>query len=147
MLMQAVVIEVQWERVLVLDLDTRQQVLVNTPDAPWLRPGDLVRIWYNGVMTRSNPPQIYALEISAAPQSGRPPLPPGTRPPAPCPSNVCPPFGRPPVFYPPVVLPPVVRPPFNRPQPPRPPSGRPPQGRHPSARPPQEGSRPPRNRR
>ena len=64
MLMQAVVIEVQWERLLVLDLDTRQTILVNTPDARRFRPGDLIRIRYNGVMANSIPPQISASNIA-----------------------------------------------------------------------------------
>ena len=36
MIMQAVVIEVQWGRLLVLDLDARQRVLVNTPEIPFV---------------------------------------------------------------------------------------------------------------
>ena len=63
MIMQAVVIEVQWGRLLVLDLDARQRVLVNTPDASRFRPGDTIRIWYDGVMTASIPPQINAQSI------------------------------------------------------------------------------------
>lgn len=77
MLMQAIVIEVQWGRLLVLDLNTRQNVLVNTSDARWFSPGDMVRIWYNGAMTNSIPPQISALSITAVPQN---PLPPVVRP-------------------------------------------------------------------
>ncbi|WP_186567046.1 hypothetical protein [Lawsonibacter celer] len=115
MLMQAIVIEVQWGRLLVLDLNTRQNVLVNTSDARWFSPGDMVRIWYNGAMTNSIPPQISALSITAVPQN---PLPPVVRPP--CPPNVC----RPPVVFPPIFFPPVVHPPFGRP-----PSGRPPHNR------------------
>ena len=40
--MQAIVLEVQWGRLPVLDLDTRQRVLVNTPMAQFFRPGDPV---------------------------------------------------------------------------------------------------------
>ncbi|MDD3346877.1 hypothetical protein [Oscillibacter sp.] len=121
MIMQAIVIEVQWERLLVLDLDTRQQVLVITPDAVRFRPGDFVRIWYNGVMTRSIPPQIYALRIAAGPWENFPPVRPS-----------------PPVISPPVVFPPVFRPPFF----PRPPHD------HPGNRPPHDhpGNRPPHRR-
>jgi len=77
MIMQAIVIEVQWGRLLVLDLDTRQQVIVNTSEFRRFRTGDLVNIWYNGVMTKSIPPQITALGIIAV-QGEMPPLfPPG----------------------------------------------------------------------
>lgn len=108
MIMQAIVIEVQWNRLLVLDLDTRQRVLVNTPDARFYQPGALVRIWYNGVMTRSIPPQISALRITVMPSDDVSPNPP----PAPCPPNRCPPMVRPPVVFPPSVRPPFARPPF-----------------------------------
>ena len=91
MIMQAIVIEVQWGRLLVLDLDTRQQVIVNTSEFRRFRTGDLVNIWYNGVMTKSIPPQITALGIIAV-QGEMPPLfPPGV---APCPPNVCPPVSK-----------------------------------------------------
>lgn len=94
MLMQAVVIEVQWERLLVLDLDTRQTILVNTPDARRFRPGDLIRIRYNGVMTNSIPPQISASNIAVIPRDTVPPA-------------VFPPAVFPPVFFPPIVRPPA----------------------------------------
>ena len=105
MLMQAVVIEVQWERLLVLDLDTRQTILVNTPDARRFRPGDLIRIRYNGVMTNSIPPQISASKIAVIPRDTVPPA-------------VFPPAVFPPVFFPPIVRPPAGCrrcPPFARP--------------------------------
>lgn len=99
MLMQAIVIEVQWGRLLVLDLNTRQNVLVNTSDARWFSPGDMVRIWYNGAMTNSIPPQISAQRIELIPA-------------------VFPPTVRPPIFFPPVVRPPFgcrgCRPPRRR---------------------------------
>ena len=44
MIMQAIVIEVQLGRLLVLDLDTRQQVIVNTSEFRRFRTGDLVNI-------------------------------------------------------------------------------------------------------
>lgn len=98
MFMQAIVIEVQWGRLLVLDLDTRQQVIVITQDANQFRPGDFIRIWYSGAMTRSIPPQIYALRIFSQPW-GNPapvrPFPPVFRPPF-----HRPPMGRPPHDYP-----------------------------------------------
>lgn len=105
MLMQAVVIEVQWERLLVLDLDTRQTILVNTPDARRFRPGDLIRIRYNGVMANSIPPQISASYIAVIPRDTVPPA-------------VFPPAVFPPVFFPPIVRPPAGCrrcPPFARP--------------------------------
>lgn len=117
MIMRAIVIEVQWGRLLVLDLDIRQQVIVITPDASQFLPGDFIRIWYSGAMTRSIPPQIYALRIVSEPRESPPPVRP-----------------LPPVFFPPVVFPPISRPPF-----PRPPIGRPPHDH--------SGNRPPRRRR
>ena len=100
MLMQAVVIQVQWESLLVLDLDTQQRVIVNTPVAHLFRPGDQVNIWYNGVMTRSIPPQIYAQSIRRAPSNEFPPVP-------------CLPGQCPPQFRPPIVFPPIFRPPWR----------------------------------
>ena len=120
MFMQAVVIEVQWERLLVLDLDTRQRVIVHTPVAHLFQPGDHIGIWYSGVMTGSIPPQITAQNITRIPSNDFTPGPPPGRPPVPCPPNVCPPPIRPPVVFPPVIFPPVIRPPVVRP-PARPP--------------------------
>lgn len=111
MVMQAVVIEVQWDRLLVLDLNTRQKVIVITRDARWWRPGDQINIWYNGSMTKSIPPQIFALSINAASPDTFPP-PPGVRPPNYCPPSICPP-----VIVPPILLPPFFRPPNQRPRP------------------------------
>lgn len=45
MFIQAIVIEVAWERLLVLDLNTRQRVIVNTPAVHLFRPGDQVSIY------------------------------------------------------------------------------------------------------
>lgn len=100
MIMNAAVIDVQWGRLLVLDLDTRQRVLVNLRETSWLHSGDLVRIWYNGVMTKSIPPQITAQRIVVLPQDTVPPsaLPPVFFPP--CLPGVCPPFFRPPARTP-----------------------------------------------
>lgn len=113
MLMQASVLDVQLGRLLVLDLATRQRMIVNTPDARWFRPGDLVRIWYDGTMTKSIPPQITALNITVL------------QPPTVFPPVVVPPVVRPPIFFPPpVVVPPFGRPPFGRP------GFRPPHRRH-----------------
>ena len=141
MIMNAVVIEVEWVRMLVLDLESRQRVIVNTPDAYLFRPGEVVRIRYNGVMTRSIPPQITAISITTVPTDGFPPRPP-VRPPVIFPPIVLPPIIRPPVIRPPVIRPPVVRPPVVRPPSGRPPSGGPPPGRPPSGRPPSGGPPP-----
>lgn len=70
MTMQALVLGVQRDRLLVLDFATRQRVIVNTPRALRFREGDIVHIRYNGVMTRSIPPQIYAINIFALPWGG-----------------------------------------------------------------------------
>ena len=140
--MQAVVLDVYWERLLVLDLNTRQRVMVLTPDARWFGIGDLVQIWYNGVMTNSIPPQINATRIVAAPQGGfsppvRPPVffPPVIFPPVVgpgfCLPGFCPPVGRPPVGRPPIGRPPIGRPPVGGPPGNRPPGGGPPGGRPP----------------
>ena len=136
MIMNAVVIEAQPGRLLVLDLDTRQRVVVNTQEAWRWRAGDVVRIWYDGIMTRSIPPQINAWGIAPAQANWNP----SPCPPAGCPPVVFPPVVRPPVVFPPVVLPPIVRPPVIGPQPgPRPP--RPPFGPRPP-RPPRPGPGP-----
>ena len=108
MFMQAVVIEVQWGRLLVLDLDTRRNVIVNTPEARRFRSGELVNIWYSGVMTPSIPPQITALRIIPAQQDVFPPV---------LPPPVRPPVIFPPIFFPPAFpcrqCPPSMRPPFR----------------------------------
>lgn len=70
MIMQALVISVQRDRLLVLDFATRRRVIVITPDARRFRQGNIVRIRYNGVMTNSIPPQIFALNIFALPGGG-----------------------------------------------------------------------------
>ena len=70
MTMQAIVIGVQRNSLLVLDLETRQRVIVHTPHAHRFRQGNVVRIRYNGVMTRSIPPQITAISIFALPWGG-----------------------------------------------------------------------------
>ena len=70
MTMHALVIGVQWDRLLVWDFASRQQVVVITPNARWFRQGNVVSIRYNGVMTNSIPPQIYAWSIIALPWSG-----------------------------------------------------------------------------
>lgn len=118
--MQAVVIENQGNRLLVLDLETRQQVVVHTPQAWMFRPGEQVMIWYSGAMTNSIPPQITALRIQRIPGNEVQPLPPVQ---PPCRPGQCGPVIFPPVVWPPIFRPPVHRPP-QRPQPPRRPGRR-----------------------
>lgn len=67
MIMHAIVLSVRPDNLLVLDRATRREVRVNTPGARRFRPGDFVRIRYNGVMTRSIPPQISAEHIVRIP--------------------------------------------------------------------------------
>ena len=62
--MLARVLQVRRDHLLVRDRDTDQTVRVNTPQARNFRPGNRVRIEYNGAMTMSIPPQISAIWIS-----------------------------------------------------------------------------------
>ena len=71
MVMIATVLSVQRSNLLVFDVSNRQQVQVNTNDAFRFRPGDLVRIRYNGAMTMSIPPQISAIRIMKISPSNR----------------------------------------------------------------------------
>lgn len=71
MVMIATIIFVQRGSLLVFDFANRQQVQVNTRDASRFRPGDLVRIRYNGAMTMSIPPQISATSIVRIPSPNR----------------------------------------------------------------------------
>lgn len=64
MIMLATVFSVRGDHLLVIDLSNRRQVRVNTGEAPRFGAGDLVRIRYNGAMTKSIPPQISALHIA-----------------------------------------------------------------------------------
>lgn len=70
MTMQAIVISVQWDRLLVLDFATRRRFIVITRDARRFRRGNVVRIRYRRMMTNSIPPQIFALSIIALPWGG-----------------------------------------------------------------------------
>ena len=62
-IMNALVLEVRPRSLLVRDRATSQEVLVLTPWARLFRPGMQVRILFNGVMTKSIPPQINAIRI------------------------------------------------------------------------------------
>ncbi|MBC8570190.1 hypothetical protein H8709_05030 [Oscillospiraceae bacterium NSJ-54] len=64
MLMIATVRDVRFNSLLVRDRVTSQNVVVNTRNTRGFFPGDIVRIWYNGVMTPSIPPQIFATRIT-----------------------------------------------------------------------------------
>lgn len=62
MIMCAEVKEVEKDRLLVKDMASEQDVVVNT-SCPDFEPGDKIRIFYNGMMTMSLPPQISAERI------------------------------------------------------------------------------------
>ncbi len=70
MTMQATVLEVRPDHLIVLDHSTVQKVRVNTPDARRFRMGNLVCIRYSGRMTMSLPPQISASRITVIPRFG-----------------------------------------------------------------------------
>lgn len=63
MIMIATVERVGINRLFVRDRRNFQRVIVNTNDTRCIFPGDIVSIFYNGVMTRSIPPQIFAIRI------------------------------------------------------------------------------------
>lgn len=63
MIMCADVIEVNNDSLLVRDIRTEQEVVVNTPCTCRLNAGDRVRIVYSGAMTNSLPPQISSRKI------------------------------------------------------------------------------------
>ena len=63
-IMQARVLRVQRDKLLVRDCRTGQNVQVNTNRARRFRVGQRVIIQYNGAMTMSIPPQISAIDIT-----------------------------------------------------------------------------------
>lgn len=67
MIMQAFVINVHRDRLSVLDFDSGQRVTVITPNARRFCRGNIIRILYDGRMTNSIPPQIFALNIFRLP--------------------------------------------------------------------------------
>lgn len=69
MLLQAIVVRVRPGDLLVFDESMSQTVLVHTPRACSFRVGNCVSIFYNGIMTRSIPPQITAIRITRIPCS------------------------------------------------------------------------------
>lgn len=70
MTMQATVLSVSRDRLLVFDLRSRQRVVVITPNARRFRRGDFVCILFSGIMTNSIPPQISATSIVSLPRLG-----------------------------------------------------------------------------
>lgn len=70
MTMQAIVLSVQCDGLLVLDLSTNSRVRVHYPNSCRFRVGGRICIRYNGVMTRSIPPQITADRITVLPLFG-----------------------------------------------------------------------------
>ncbi len=63
MLMIAIVREVRPRSLLVRDRATGQTVIVHVNQTCCFFIGDIVSIWYNGVMAQSFPPQITAMRI------------------------------------------------------------------------------------
>ena len=63
-IMQARVMRVHRDDLLVRDCRTGQTVQVNTSRARRFRPGQRVIIQYSGAMTMSIPPQISAIDIT-----------------------------------------------------------------------------------
>jgi len=63
MILNAIVLEVHDNRLLVRNLSTNEEIMVNFRNARRFSPGDFVRITFNGQMTRSIPPQIAAISI------------------------------------------------------------------------------------
>lgn len=67
--MCARILEIEDNRLLVLDLRTRQEVAVNTDRICGFDVGNRIIIFYNGAMTMSLPPQISAIRIRRASNS------------------------------------------------------------------------------
>ncbi|MDE6005180.1 MAG: hypothetical protein K2G88_07315 [Oscillospiraceae bacterium] len=65
--MIATVLEVNADSLLVCDCKTNQEVLVFTNCACNFQVDDKIMIIYNGIMTRSLPPQINAIKICKLP--------------------------------------------------------------------------------
>lgn len=63
MTIDAVVLEVYNDRLMVRDLSNNQEILVHFRNARRFSPGESIRILFNGQMTFSIPPQITAISI------------------------------------------------------------------------------------
>ncbi len=70
MTMQATVLAVRGGSLLVYDHNASQRVVVHTARPCRFQIGSFVCIRYNGIMTRSIPPQITAISISQIPRFG-----------------------------------------------------------------------------
>jgi len=75
MTIDATVIEVYNNRLLVRNLSNQQEILVHFRNALRFTPGDTVRIIFNGRMTFSIPPQIVASSIQSIRHPSTPPPP------------------------------------------------------------------------
>lgn len=73
MTIDATVLEVYNNRLLVRDLSNQQEILVHFRNALGFTPGDTVRIIFNGRMTFSIPPQIVAFSIQRIRRPNTPP--------------------------------------------------------------------------
>lgn len=71
MFLLATVREVNRSNLLVRSVANGQDIVVITNNARCFSVGDRVGIWYNGIMTRSMPPQISALRIRRLFSCGR----------------------------------------------------------------------------
>jgi len=67
MFVYAAVLRVNSGNLLVRDFENNQEVLVHFRNARNFRPGDHIRIEFNGQMTHSIPPQITAISIQRIP--------------------------------------------------------------------------------
>jgi len=73
MTIDATVLEVYNDRLLVRDLSNNQEIMVYSRDARSFSPGNIIRIIFNGQMTLSIPPQITAISIQRIPRPVTPP--------------------------------------------------------------------------
>lgn len=71
MTMQATILRVERDGLLVFEHNRAQRVWVHTSDARRFHVGNYVCIRYSGIMTMSIPPQISAESISIIPRFGR----------------------------------------------------------------------------
>lgn len=74
MILDAIVHQVNWNNLLVREVGTNQEILVNFQNSRRFSRGDCVRIVHTGQMTMSIPPQISAISIQTT--NCRPPMPP-----------------------------------------------------------------------
>lgn len=72
----AIIIRINANNILVRDLDTNQEILVHYCNSRQFRLGERIRIEFTGQMTLSLPPQISAISIQRIGQPAPPPPPP-----------------------------------------------------------------------